>query len=281
MTGPGAVLDRSPTKPDLDPRLRARRIEVRRREGRRRLRRLVALLVLTIVCAGAWGISRSPLLDVDHVEVSGTRRADPEQIVAVSGIGLGDPLIDLDLAGAEAAIAELGWVARVEATRSWKGTVTLAVIERQPIAVASASDGGLWLIDSEGRVLDSATATDVSTLPRIEGLDIPGPSLTVPTAQMLAVKAANGLSSGLRSWVGLIVLEPGGELWFDLVAPATSGITLSDARARLGDGRDLTAQLAAVETILVRVDLECLAVIDARVGSAPVVTRHEGCGAEA
>ena len=57
--------------PPIDPRLRARRIEVRRVEGRRRLQRLVDMGLLAMVVAAFLGALWTPLLDVDEVRVEG------------------------------------------------------------------------------------------------------------------------------------------------------------------------------------------------------------------
>jgi hypothetical protein len=47
--------------------------------------------------------------------------------------------------------------------------------------------------------------------------------------------------------------------------------------ARLGPTAGLGSKLVAVATVLEQVDLTCLATIDARVPSAPSVTRAAGC----
>lgn len=275
MTG-SDVLERGVKPPPVDPRLRARRIEVRRREGRKRLRRLLALLALTLITAAAWGISRSPLLDVDHIEVMGVNRADVEEVIEASGIQRGDALVDLDLAAARTAINELGWVASAEVSKSWWGSVEVTVTERRPIAILGFANGERWLVDQSGHLIDEATAAD-SALPVVRGVDLPVSGSTVAAEQRHAVRAAVRLPVGLEDWVETIVLEPDGELWLDLAGLDAPGEDQPSARARLGDGRDLDNQLLAVETVLTRVELECLAVIDARVGSAPVVTRHAGC----
>lgn len=277
MNKPGAVLERKPEKPPVDPRLRARRIEVRRRQGRRRLMRLLALLVLTVLCAGAWGLSRSALFDVDHIEISGIRRADAAVVEATSGIQRGDALIDLDLDAARSAIAGLGWVESVEVSHTWRGTVHVKIRERTPVATLAAADGSRWLVDSRALVIDRAAPSDIATLPLVSGLEVPTPGSILAPAKRPAVQTAMGLTAGLAAWVDEIVVDDGGEVWLSLKAPSGSDYTLVNARARLGDSRDLEAQLLAVETVLARVDLQCLAVIDARVGSAPVVTRHESC----
>ena len=61
--------DRSGASSDIDPRIAARRDAV---ETEKRLRRGRWWLIATIVAAvlvGAWLITRTPLLDVDRIEV--------------------------------------------------------------------------------------------------------------------------------------------------------------------------------------------------------------------
>ncbi|MGI9033123.1 MAG: hypothetical protein ACR2HY_05490, partial [Acidimicrobiales bacterium] len=55
----------------IDPRIRRRQLQVRRAEGRRRLRLLVATSIVVAVLGAGWGLTRSPLLDVDRVTVQG------------------------------------------------------------------------------------------------------------------------------------------------------------------------------------------------------------------
>jgi hypothetical protein len=284
MSTSSSVVDRSSGAPPVDPRLRARRIEVRRREGRRRLRRLLIALAVTVLCVGAWGASRSPLLDVDHIEVEGVERGDASEVVAVAGITRGDPLVELDLSAASVSIAQMPWVRSVEVTKGWRGTVRYRVIERRPVAVLAAADGSRWLVDDEGQVLAAAGAPDLDTLPMVRGAAVPAPGDTIDPVDLPAVAVAVALSPGLAAWVDAIVVDDDGELWLDLVEspePGTGvepGTTLDAARVRLGDARDLAAQLVGAETVLARVELDCLAVIDARVGAAPVVIRHADCG---
>lgn len=275
------VLDREPTKPPLDPRLRARRIEVRRKEGRRRLRRLLIAVGVTIVCAAAWGITRSPLLDVDHIEVVGAARTQVETIVAAGGIDRGDPISDLDLAAAAQGVNALAWVQSVEVSKSWGGTVVYDVVERQPAAVVRAADGVSWLVDREAWVLDQATPADIEQLPLVVGAEPGATGDRIDETRRAAVEVATALSPGLVRWVEAVVVEADGSVWLDLSTPTGVEVELVDARVRLGDARDLTAQLVAAETVLSRVELECLAQVDVRVGSAPVVTRHDPCPATA
>ncbi|MDZ7677133.1 MAG: FtsQ-type POTRA domain-containing protein [Acidimicrobiales bacterium] len=290
--GGTAVAERPGSTPPVDPRLRARRIAVRRREGRRRLRRLLFAVVVTIVCAMAWAITRSPLLDIDHLEVVGVERLDAATVVATGGVAIDDPLIDLDLGAVDDRIEALAWVESVEVTRSWWGTIRFAVTERVPVAilVGDGTDAGSWLVDRSGWVLASATPDDRSSLAMIEGVEAPEVGGRLDAEHRPPVSVAASLTVGLHPWIDAVVVDPSGEHWLRLARsasdpsqghdPAPGGDPVSDpARVRLGRTLDLPEQLVAAETVLTRVDLSCLATVDVRVAATPAVTRHPDCEA--
>ncbi len=118
--------------PPVDPRIRARRVAVRRDAGRRRLRRLRSSGSVLVVLVGFVGALRSPLLDVDAVRVAGTRRTAPQAVVTAAGIEPGEQLVDLDLGAAGARVAALPWVGEVHIHRALGGAVDIRVVERDP-----------------------------------------------------------------------------------------------------------------------------------------------------
>jgi hypothetical protein len=125
-------------RPPIDPRIRARRIEVARGTGRRRLRRIgVGALVVAAGAAG-WGVAQSALLDVDRIEVEGAEQTGQEAVRSAIGIDPGDPLVSVDLGGAEEAVAELPWVASATVHRGWPGSIRVAVEERRAVAAVRA-----------------------------------------------------------------------------------------------------------------------------------------------
>src|SRR3954453_3355995 len=97
---------RSPEAPKapIDPRFRQRRIEVRRDEGRRRLRVLMILVGLMLAALLAWGITRPPLLNVDHLRVPGTGHTKQADISAVSGLHRGMAMFDVHVDTARARL---------------------------------------------------------------------------------------------------------------------------------------------------------------------------------
>ena len=178
-------------RPPIDPRIRQRRIAVRRQEGRRRLRLLVGLVSASGLLVGGWGATRSPLLDVDGIAVVGADRTSREELVAASGIRFGQAMVDVDERGAVRAMEALPWIRSVSVERRWPDSVVIRVVERAPVAVAPAADG--WaLVDATGQVLALLTSAP-SNLLALDGIAPAGPPGSVlggPAADLLAVAAA-------------------------------------------------------------------------------------------
>ncbi|MBK5223152.1 MAG: FtsQ-type POTRA domain-containing protein [Acidimicrobiia bacterium] len=272
----GSVLDRPRVSPPIDDRLRARRIEVRRVEGRRRLRRLVVAIGITVVALVAWGVTRSPLLDVDHIEVHGATQTASGAIATASSIGRGDPLTDVDLSSARGAIAALPWVASVEVTRSWSGTIDITVVERMPTLVLRDVTGESWLVDADGWVL--ASATSPTSLVTVTGVPMSAVGQRLEPVPHHLLALAESASGTFRSAVSVIEVDASGEVWGVLrprpgEVDADGGPRTDGGRIRFGDARSPGEEMLAATTVLDHVDLTDLEVLDVRVPSNPVVTR--------
>lgn len=272
----GTVVDRRKTPP-IDSRIRARRIDVRRREGRRRLRRLTAVVAASALVLGAWALVRSPALDVDTIEVSGAEQTPVADVLASIAIDRGDALVDVDVTLAAERVAALPWVASVDVERSWGGAIAVSIVERTPDLVASDPTGQLWLIDADGSVLGAANDS-VDGFVRVDGIDVPPPGGAIDTERAAALALSVGLPDDVRPLVAAVVVDESDEIWIRLLPRPGEVDARGAARAdggviRLGDGRELDEQIRATTAVLDQVDLTDLAVVDVRVPSNPVVTR--------
>jgi cell division protein FtsQ len=252
----------------VDPRMVARRIAVRRDEGRRRLRRLLTGVAVTAAIALAALLTRTPLLNVDHIRVQGadtSLRADVVEAVTGAGAGLGTPMLDVDLAAVAAAVEAVPTVATADVDRAWPGTLTVQVRPRVPVATIGGA-----LVAEDGVVVAVGVPPGATTLAGIEGVEVPtAAGAQVDAPELLAVAAT--LPEEVRAAVaGVRAGSADGEVELRL---SGGGV------ARLGPTTGLGAKLVAVATVLEQVDLTCLATIDVRVPSAPTVTRAPGCGA--
>lgn len=255
---------RPPVEPTPHPRIRARRVEVARTAGRRRLRRLNVLLA--VICAVVWGlvVLQSPLLDVDRVRVVGAGETTAAEAVSASGIQPGDALAGADLAGAEDALAALPWVDEARVSRAWPGTIRIVLTEREPLAAQAHADG--WaVVDATGRVLDVVTgAPDLLVLAgRADAA--PGSDLAEPDRAVL--RTLTRLPDRLRAEVAAAAAGADGQQ----IVLASGDLVV------LGDGTDLDAKLAAAEAVAADAGPEDGCRIDVRVPTAPVLTMDGSC----
>jgi cell division protein FtsQ len=251
----------------IDPRFRARRVAVRRHEGRRRLRRLIAIgTVLGLLVVG-FLVTRSPLLDVDRVVVRGNAHTSVGQVLQTSGIRSHQPMTDVNLNRARRQLESLPWVQSVSVAKQWPSTIAIELRERTAIAAVPAAHGGSALVDRTGRVLEVAAALppDVVVLAGLSDPGSPGSTLDETAADALHV--AGALSPQLAPHVATVARTAGGvELWLR-----------NAGKVRLGTADDLGAKLLAASTVLGQVDLKDLCAIDVRVPSAPSLTRAGSC----
>jgi cell division protein FtsQ len=254
--------------PAIDPRIRARRIAVRRAPGRRRLRGLLAAAVVVGAVAVAWIVTRTPLLDVDRIAVVGAERTPPADVVAATGIDVGQPLVDVDSAASARAVDGLPWVASVAVERHWPGTVVVRIEERRPVAIAPAEEGGWAVLAADGQAMEVVAEPPAGLVPLVDVTAVPDDGqLEADTAAALAV--ARLLPSSLSGRLLGVGPGTGGDVELRL-DPA--GVV------RLGGSGDLPAKLVAADAVLTQAPSGCVAVVDVRVPDSPVLTQRPECG---
>lgn len=134
------------------------RIDLRRRQGRRR-RGLLTLLVagvIALIGGLAWLVLGSDVLGVKAVEVQGSTLVSADRVRELAAVPAGVPLATLDLDAVAARVAGLPSVERVSVARQWPNTVGITITERTAL-IAVETPGGYWLADASGVVFDSAT----------------------------------------------------------------------------------------------------------------------------
>jgi cell division protein FtsQ len=262
---------------DVDPRIEARRAEVRLTRLARRRRQWLAGSVAVTVLVLLYGVTRTAVLDVDDVVVAGAVRTPAGDVRAASAVRPGDPLTDVDGDRAVAAVQGLPWVDTATVTRSWTGSVDITVTERQP-AVAVEGEAGVGLVDGRRRVLvvdapgpsgrlsgESGYAGDLLL---VRGVPVAPAGETMPPAFDGALALAGAMPPGLRSRV-VAVEVAGDELRLALRPRGT---------ARVGTVDRLDQKLVALSAMFGQVSLDDLCVVDVSVPAAPVLTRDDPCG---
>jgi hypothetical protein len=267
------ITDRpAPVAAEMDPRLRQRRIEVRRMEGRRRLRRLGIVVGLVTVAFGGVALSRSALFDVDEVVIDGAIHSDGTRLAEIAGVALHQPLLEVDTRRIEAELEEQPWVLDARIERSPWGRVRVTIVERTAVSALLGEEGWL-LVDADGRVLDVVPALPDGIVPIDGARWRADPGALVPGELMSGLEVASSLPSALASHVSSVVSGA-------VVGDEAAGIELllyGGGRVELGDVVDLEDKYLAALTLLERAPLACLERIDVRAPEVPVLTRVPNC----
>lgn len=257
----------------IDPRLRRRRIDVRRAEGRRRLRLLVVVMLVSGVGVAGWFATQSRLLDLDHVEISGVDPAQAALIEAAMGLEHGTPLLDLDQAAIELALTELAWVESATVARGWPGTINIGVVAREAVALMPRGDGSHVFVDAHGVAMAVTPGPIILSALPIVAVRPEGSLGDTQDHAAPALAVVASLPDDLASWVEAIKIDESG------LRPSVVLDLVGNATVDLGAAEDLDDKLDAVRAVLSGVELECLATIDARVPDHPTVTRDPICEA--
>jgi cell division protein FtsQ len=253
----------------IDPRIRARRVAVVREQGQRRLRLILFVVAFLGVLGLAWLAIESAALDVDHIEVHGSGGVPVAEVVAASGIRRGDALTFVDTGAARERVDALPRIASAKVSRSFPGTVTIQVTEREPAAWVSlpvrkgAPPGPVVFLDAQGRVIEEGKSPAVG-LPEIRGLGrLPDVGKRVRPSG--AVTLLRSLPAALRSQVATVTIEHGEA---SLGLRERAGGWPSAGSVRLGAITDVRAKGIAALAVLGGLE-ESVGYLDVRVPSAP------------
>jgi cell division protein FtsQ len=254
-------------QPQMDPRLRARMIAVRRDAGRRRLKGMliagvvVALLVLAAIA------TRLPIVTVGTVETSGTVYTDPALVASVTRALKGSSMLSVDLGAARRKLEASPWVKRVTITKDWPRTVKIDIAERHPVAGYLATDGQFRVIDDDGYLITALPGQPTAYPPIVPtgraygGGPDAAPGTQVPAALSNAAKLVEVLPDELRSKLKEVGVNENGELELHLDPQGT---------VLLGSPDDLRDKLVSVLAVYHQVDPTTIGTLDVRAPAKPV-----------
>jgi cell division protein FtsQ len=255
----------------MEPRLRARRISVRRAEGRRRLRWVGIgggfLLGLVVVFA----ILGSPLFSIagDDVVVTGAVYTDQARLAEIIDDAVGSTTLLLDIGGIERRIEEIPWVDSARARTSFPTGLRIEIRERLPLATYQGADGVFRVIDKEGRVLDAIEGQPIAymLLFGLEELTLE-PGQFTPPGPVGAAQLVQALTATVRGRTQAIEVDPNGDdlkmyLYRDAIYatvdptrelnqedPEFDPIAAERIEIRFGAASELLLKLVRLETVL-------------------------------
>lgn len=195
----------------MDPRVRARRIAVKRAQGRKRLVWVGSVAAVVVVVVGVLAVFSSSLFAVDRVDVQGapyTQARYGDRLQVLIDEMMGEPVLLVDTKDIEERLEQFPWIERAFVTTDFPHRVLIDVRERQPLATFVGSDSRYRVIDRDGYVLDTLVGRPAGYM-LIEGI---GPDLEAGSAAGAQYGAAaqlvGALPAEIRSITTAATLNP-------------------------------------------------------------------------
>ena len=228
----------------IEPRMRERRLAVKRAQGRKRLKVLLTVagavlaVVLTIAALGTFFVVRE-----DNVVVFNAVYTDEDELQEIIDEVVGTPVLLVDTTDVEERIEEIPWVDRATVRTDFPHGLVIEIRERAAIVTYQGPDGRFRVLDRDGRVLD------VLDLYPYAYVLVGGPDTVdleagefAPQGYAAAAELAKNLTPTVRGRVTLIEVNSDGSR---LVMYLDDGSTVF-----FGEARDLLAKLVRLETVL-------------------------------
>jgi cell division septal protein FtsQ len=255
------VLPKSDSTRGIEPRIRQRRIGVKRSENRRRLWWLALAGVVAVVVVGVLALLGSSLFAVDRVTVTGNVYTDQIALDAVIENLTGTPVLLVDIDEVEAQVEQIPWVEEARVRSSFPNSASIEIRERTPVAAMMGADGQARVIDADARVLGLVDGQPVA-LVWISGpgtLDV-APGQFASIGYSSAASLVTKLTPDIRGRVDSMLVTPDGA---DLVLVLASESGLVEVR--FGSAIGETAQiekLVRLQRTLDDLGAESVTVID-------------------
>ncbi len=239
----------------MEPRLRERRIAVKRGVGRRRLRWALAAVVVVGLVVAALAVLGSGLFAIEDVEVEGVVYTDPARLQSVVDELRGEPVLRADTDAAERELELIPWVEAARVTTDFPHGAKIEIRERTPVASFEGPDDQHRVIDAHGRVLDVLAGQPDEYMP-IVSADAPAieAGQFAPQGFAAAASLVQALTPELRALAQSVAVTGDGG---DLRMMMSNGI-----EARFGAARDLVNKLVLLQTSLDKLDVAGMSYID-------------------
>jgi cell division protein FtsQ len=241
----------------IEPRMRERRVAVRRAASRKRLKWVFLIGSIIVVGVGALAILGSPLFAIraEQVTVTGNVYTDHDHLQAVIDDLVGTPVLVADTQAAERALEAIPWVDEARVQTKFPHAVSIEIREREAMATYQGPDARFRVLDREGRVLDVLDKYPFAylLLGGPDPVDLE-PGQFAPSGYAAAAELAKNLTGSVRGKVEMVEVTADGSR---LVMRLNDG-----SEVRFGEARDLFAKLVRLETVLASPDPRPPGVID-------------------
>ena len=194
-----------------------------KQKGKRRRLWLTVLTLVVVAGLGGVGWYHAQTLTCRRIDVSGTRHADPAELLERARVDTGMVLFDLEPHLLEDRLAGDPWVQAADVTRLPTGTLSIRIQERTPVALALDATGSpSRYLDRFGFAMPLVRGAHYD-VPLLRGVKPePARPLDQPAARAL-LEALAGLDAETDALISEFELRSTGEVWLYTAPAGTRG----------------------------------------------------------
>ena len=230
------------------------------------LRKIWLVLIILVLGVGAYAATKSSFFSIKDIEVIGTGiRVSETEVLQAAGIKEDSSMVGLNVEEIDERVTAIPWVAQVDVKRNWPDSVRITLEERIASVIAIIPSGERFLLDRSGVVLEEIYESGLE-LPiiRIDSVGVLGARITGISPLL---RAAEEVTPDLQAWI-LALAPTGGGVRVELVGGVVAELGIG--------GTDFRDEMRSLATVLTRVQLSCIELIDVSIPQNPVVTRTQG-----
>jgi cell division septal protein FtsQ len=245
-----AIAPKEAAQTGIEPRIRQRRIRVRRAAGRRRLKWLAIAAVVLLVILGGLAVLGSPLFTIESVRVSGAVYTDADVLDDVVEDLRGTAVLLADTGAAEERLEAIPWVESARVRTDFPDAATIEIRERTPLITMQGADGLFRVLDREGRILDSIEGQPVAMV-LVAGpgtLDVE-PGAFAPIGHASSASLVTKLTPNVRGRLEAIFVTPDGSDLRLIISNGENPSIEVEFGSALGDN-DQIEKLVRLERVL-------------------------------
>lgn len=137
-----------------------------RKKGHRSLKLFALLLMCSLLWAGLYFAGHGSLFQLQEVVVYGNKYLSEEEVKAFMGVGGGENLFNLSLAGLALRLSGSPWIKSVSLRKEYPRRLLVKIEEAAPVALLERRER-FFLLDGEGKILEMLSEHSVPFLPVI------------------------------------------------------------------------------------------------------------------
>jgi cell division septal protein FtsQ len=248
-TGDVVPIDVATSAARMEPRLRERRLAVKRSANRKRLKWAAVAIAAVGLVVGGLAVLGSSWFEITHIDVEGAVYSQGDDFDAVIDFLDGANVLRVDTDRAEVMLEAIPWVADARVTTDFPHSATIEIRERNPMIAYRGGDGRYRVLDSEGRVLDVLAGRPVDFLElEVSGPPDLQPGQTAPAGYRAAAALVSALTPQMRQHATSVSANQ--------EATELSLMLDEQIEVSFGAAEDLLDKLVRLQTILTNPDPE-------------------------